>query len=306
MNGSANWLASAATALLLTAGLSLDSTPRAAAAQALPDAEVEGLQMPAWLTRDGKKMPLTLGERLKNGDSISTGTGSRVLLRLAEGSVVKLGENARFTVNDMARDRDGERERFKATLGVARGAFRFTTSPESKKKTTRNIDVSFPSVTAEVRGTDLWGKAADDKQVVALVEGEINVRPKGGAPIQLKEERTVYIMPADAPPPPTFKITLAQLNGFAQETEMQPGSGVVGRGGNWKVYAARTPDKDEAIATYNRLTDAGYAAAIQPAFYQGKQIYQVRIMGFLSESDGVAVAVKLRVELGLQDVHVSL
>ncbi|HYL19672.1 MAG TPA: SPOR domain-containing protein, partial [Burkholderiales bacterium] len=74
----------------------------------------------------------------------------------------------------------------------------------------------------------------------------------------------------------------------------------------YKVYAARTANKDEAIATYNRLTDAGYAAAIQPAFYQGKQIYQVRIMGFLSEADGVAVAVKLRVELGLQDVHVSL
>ena len=38
----------------------------------------------------------------------------------------------------------------------------------------------------------------------------------------------------------------------------------------------------------------------------GKQVYQVRIVGFLSEADGVAVAVKLRVQLGLQDVRVSL
>jgi hypothetical protein len=38
----------------------------------------------------------------------------------------------------------------------------------------------------------------------------------------------------------------------------------------------------------------------------GKQVYQVRIVGFLTEADGVAVAVKLRVQLGLQDVRVSL
>jgi hypothetical protein len=39
---------------------------------------------------------------------------------------------------------------------------------------------------------------------------------------------------------------------------------------------------------------------------QGKQMYQVRIVGLLTEADGVAVAIKLRVQLGLQDVRVSL
>jgi len=38
----------------------------------------------------------------------------------------------------------------------------------------------------------------------------------------------------------------------------------------------------------------------------GKQVFQVRIAGLLSEADGVAIAVTLRVELGLQDVRVSL
>ena len=47
-------------------------------------------------------------------------------------------------------------------------------------------------------------------------------------------------------------------------------------------------------------------AAIQPAVSGGKQIYQVRIVGILSEADGIAVAVKLRVQLGLQGVQVSL
>jgi len=38
----------------------------------------------------------------------------------------------------------------------------------------------------------------------------------------------------------------------------------------------------------------------------GQQIYHVRIVGILSEADGVAMAVKLRVQLGLRDVQVSL
>ena len=87
---------------------------------------------------------------------------------------------------------------------------------------------------------------------------------------------------------------------------MQAGSGGAGRGGTWKVYAARTPSQEEALAVYERLRDAGFAAAVQPAISGGKQIYAVRIAGLLSEADGVAVAAKLRIQLRLQGVSVSL
>ena len=54
------------------------------------------------------------------------------------------------------------------------------------------------------------------------------------------------------------------------------------------------------------LRDAGFAAAVQQALSGGKQIYAVRIAGLLSEADGVAVAAKLRIQLRLQNVSVSL
>jgi hypothetical protein len=304
VNTPGRWLtAMGATALL---GTVLVLAPVSGAVAAPPDAEVEGLQMPAWLTRDGKRQPLALGAQLKNGDTITTGEGSRVQLRLAEGSVVKLGENARLDLNGMSQTRDGGQQRFSASLGVLQGAFRFTTPPEDKLRSARTIDVKFPTVTASIVGTDLWGKSAGDQEIVALIEGKINVTRKGEAPVTMTEAKTVYIAPRDAPPPPVTAITLAQLNAYAQETELQPGAGVAGRGGNYKIYAARTPNQEEALAVYQRLRDAGYAAAIQPAVSGGKQIYQVRIVGILSEADGVAVAVKLRVQLGLRDVQVSL
>ncbi len=304
MNTNRTWLTAMVAPALLSTVLALIPVSNAGAAP--PDAEVEALQMPAWLTRDGKRQPLALGAQLKNGDIITTGEGSRVLLRLAEGSVVKLGENARFDLNGMSQTRDGKQQRFSASLGVQQGAFRFTTSPEAKSQSTRSIDVKFPTVTASIVGTDIWGKSTTDQEIVALIDGKINVARKGEALITMTEAKTVYVAPRDGPPPPVTAITLAQLNAFAQETELQPGAGVAGRGGNYKIYAARTPNQEEALAVYERLRDAGYAAAIQPAVSGGKQIYQVRIVGILSEADGVAVAVKLRVQLGLRDVQVSL
>ena len=284
-------------------GASLASTPVSAAST---EAEVEELQMPAWLTRDGKRQPLAPGAQLRSGDTITTGDGSRVLLRLAEGSAIKLGENARFELANLAQTRESGQQRFNATLELRQGAFRFTTPPDDKAKSTRNIEVKFPTLTATVTGTDLWGKSAEGQEIVALIDGKINVARRGDPPVAMTEARTVYIAPPDAPPRPVSAITLAQLNAYAQETELQPGAGVASRVGNYKIYAARTPNQQEALAVYERLRDAGYAAAIQPAVSQGKQIYQVRITGILSEADGVAVAIKLRVQLGLQDVHVSL
>jgi hypothetical protein len=302
MNCIPRWLAAIVTVAFLGTTSALVPVARAAT----PDAQVEALQMPAWLIRGGKKQPLELGATLKNGDTITTGEGSRVVLKLAEGSTVKLGENARFDLNDMSQTRSGNQPVFKANLGVREGAFRFTTSPEAKQHGQRNIDVEFATVTASVTGTDLWGKSTAERDIVALVDGEINVKRKGEAPITMREAKTVYIAPPDAPPAPVSSITLAQLNAFAQETEMQAGGGGAGRAGNWKVYAARTPSQEEAVAVYERLREAGFAAAVQSANSGGKQIYAVCIAGLLSEADGVAVAAKLRIQLRLQGVSVSL
>jgi hypothetical protein len=298
------WLGATVTIAILATALTL--APASHAIAATPDAEVEALQMPAWLTRGGKRQPLELGAQLKNGDAITTGEGSRVVLKLAEGSTVKLGENARFDLNDLSQTREGNQTVFRANLGVREGAFRFTTPPEEKVRSKRNVDVQFATVTASIVGTDLWGKSTADRDIVALVDGDITVKRRGDAPVAMNQAKTVYIAPPDAPPAPVSAITLAQLNAFAQETEMQAGAGGAGRGGSWKVYAARTPSQEEALAVYERLRDAGFAAAVQPAIKQGKQIYAVRIAGLLSEADGVAVAAKLRIQLRLQDVSVSL
>jgi hypothetical protein len=280
----------------------LGSVPAVAA---VPDAEVEGLQLPVWLARGAKREPLALGAQLRNGDRIESGPGARVLLRLADGSMVKLGENARFTLEGLARKRAGT-GLLTATLGVLRGAFRFTTTAIYNFRGARDVQVRFTTVTVGIRGTDLWGKSTDARDIVALIEGKVTLMRAGGGPVQMEQARTVYQAPRNAPALPIEPISAEQLGLFAAETEIAPGQGALGKGGRWRVYAARATSQSEALAVYDRVREAGYPATIDPVLAQGKTVYRVRIGGLLSESDGTVVAVKLKVELGLQDVSVSL
>src|ERR671931_2930176 len=133
-------------------------------------AVVEGVQMPAWVERDGRKLPLLPGMELRAGDQVVTGAGSRIAVKLAEGSVVKLGENGqlRFTEISMTR------ELFKAALGVLEGAFRFTTEVATKNRK-REVNIRASQVTAGIRGTDVWGRSRAGNEIVCLIEGEVEV-----------------------------------------------------------------------------------------------------------------------------------
>jgi hypothetical protein len=274
------------------------------AAMAAPAAEVEAVQMPAWLVRDGKRSPLAPGVQLRDGDRIDTGAGARALLRLSDGSMVKLGEKARFSLDavNIARNADGL---FNATMKVIEGAFRFTTTGLYKFRGKREIEVRFPTVTAGIRGTDLWGKATAEREVVALIEGKITLTRRGAAPLTMDQPKSLFQALKDAGVLPVEPIADDALERYAAETEIGAGQGAAGKAGKWRVYAARTRVQADALAIYDRLREAGYPAAIQPTQKDGTTVYQVRITGLLSEADGVTVAVKLKAELGLADVSVS-
>ncbi|MDA1118345.1 MAG: FecR domain-containing protein [Proteobacteria bacterium] len=147
-------------------------------AQAAPAAVVDGVQMPAWVERAGvgaaRRLPIAPGMELRGGDEVRTGAGSRVYIRLAEGSLVKLGENASLRIIDIAPDRGGF---FMAALNVLEGAFRFTTDLLARERR-RDVSIRIATVTAGIRGTDLWGKSSPERQVVCLIDGKIEVGGK--------------------------------------------------------------------------------------------------------------------------------
>src|SRR5215203_4555736 len=111
---------------LCTILLMLTATCAAAAAK-VPNVVVEAVQMPAWVERaNGSRDALRIGATIASKDRITTGAGARALLRLADGSLVKLGENGGLAFDDLGQRKFQMKEVVTASLDVLSGAFRFT------------------------------------------------------------------------------------------------------------------------------------------------------------------------------------
>ena len=148
----------------------------AAQAWAAPQAVVDAVQAPAWRDREGRVEPLAPGMALQSRDRIRTGEGSRVYLKLADGSTVKLGENGVLLAERLG---PSEKQFYSAALDVAKGAFRFTTD-KLRKLSRRDISIRVATVTAGIRGTDIWGKTEPERDFVCLLEGRITVSHEDG------------------------------------------------------------------------------------------------------------------------------
>lgn len=266
-----------------------------AQAAAQPAAVVEGVQMPAWVERAGTRTPISPGMVLQPGDVIHTGADSRLLVRLSERSLVKLGENGQLRFTELS----PTKELFRAALSVLQGAFRFTTDLAAKARR-RDVKISVATVTAGIRGTDLWGRSRDNTEVVCLIEGAIEVGAQGETPVKMDQARQFYRRVAGQTQPIGF-VEPPQLQQWAQETEIQAGRGAARRGGRFQVHLARAASQDAALAVYDQLRTAGYPAEIRPV-RQGEQVvYIVRIRNLPSRAEAQALADRLRGKFGVEN-----
>jgi hypothetical protein len=284
-------------ALLVLALMRVPSGAMAASAT-----RVEAITMPAWVTRGDVRRPLSPDMALQNSDEIVTAPGSRVLLRLGDGSAVKLGENARLAIAAAAPGEDGV---FRATLRVLQGAFRFTTSTLAKSAARREVDIALPTATIGIRGTDVWGKALPGRDFVVLLEGRIGITRAGEAGISMAQPLSVFDAPAGAPMPPLTRVSAEEVAKLAPETELREGAGTSRGRGVWKVQVVASPAQVEALEAWDKLRAAGYAAAIEPATTAEGTSYRVRVPGLASKADATALAKRLSAELGFGSVLVT-
>jgi len=255
-----------------------------------PNAVVEALQMPAWVERQGEgRLPLMPGMALKANDKLFTGTNSRLLLKTADGSAVKLGENGSMTIEAMQVRKD---KVFAAALQVVAGAFRFTTEALAKFRGKREVNIAFATVTAGIRGTDLWGKSAPNRQVVCLIEGKIEVAPPGEPAIAMDQPLSFYVRENGASKP-VAPVPPEQLKQWAQETDTQAGQGVAKRGGKWSITIS-SKTAAPALKVYKDIRAAGYAAELRPIKVEDKRSYAVRVASFASKADAEVVAKSLK------------
>lgn len=275
----------------LLATLALVASMSWAAAPAV----VEVVQAPAWLERNGATFPLTPGAELMHGDRVRTGAGARAYLMLAEGSRVKLGESAQFTLHSRSL---APEKFFRGALEIAAGAFRFTTGLIAKKRE-RELAIRVGTATIGIRGTDIWGKSDRDGDLVALVEGHIEIT-RGGETTDMAQPMSYYDAPAKQVA--SVKPLDAEVfKGLARQTEIEVGDGAARRMGPWTVLVAGEQAKPEALALYDRVRAAGFAAHIRPQADKataGNWLYQVRVPGYASAAEAAVAAARLKTAVG--------
>ena len=267
-------------------------------ALAQPAALVDGVQMPAWLERGGKRTPLAPGMELRAGDAIISGSGARVVLKLGEGSVVKLGENGTLRLTELS----PARELFKAALQVLEGAFRFTTDIAAKARK-REVSVRVSQVTAGIRGTDFWGRTRDERQIVCLIDGAIEVGADGEPAVTMDKPLQFYRRDKGQTQPLGF-VEAGQIAQWSQETEIEKGKGAARLGGKFSVQLASAETQDAALKVYDQVRAAGYAAAIATRKEGDKTVYRVLIRNLPSRAEAQALADRLKGNFGVDDPKV--
>lgn len=183
-------------------------------------AKVISAEFPAWVSYENKGMqPIHVGMQIYAGAQIHTGAQGKALLQMPEGSTVKLGNNARFGLNKLKK-KSGI---WQSSLSVLTGAFRFTTALVAKKEK-RNINLHIGTITAGIRGTDVWGKSSEAKDIVCLLEGKIAVsNQENKTPHMMEEPMMFYVKPkTQAGMQETVAAVLPeQVTKWAQETDIE-------------------------------------------------------------------------------------
>lgn len=244
---------------------------------------VEAVQYPAWLERGGNAVPLTPGIALQPDDRLRTGGNARVQLTMGEGSTVKLGENAQFVI-----ERVENRGIFRASLSVLAGAFRFTTDA-LRKSQGRDVTIKVKNVTAGIRGTDLWGKSTDARDLVCLLEGRITVGSQGHPTVTLDQPLDFYQKARDGEPQ-VAKVDQKQIDQWSRETEISPDGPAARVGGQWRVVAAVVNSRDEALVVNRNLRANGYPSEITSR----SGYVAVHVPGLAGESQARALMANLR------------
>lgn len=288
------------SAILMLACANVATAANAAmpSAAEAPAAVINGVVMPAWLERDGDLQPIFPGMALQERDRIVTGPNARILLTLPEGSKVKLGESAQMMFDSLVAKQEGGSVFLKSALHVASGAFRFTTSVLAKATHRRDVSIRLATLTAGIRGTDLWGKQGGAKEIVCLVEGKIEVArdPVAGqsvAPVILDQPMQFYIAPKDEPALPIGRVPDAQLAQWTTETDIAQNAGGASVDGRWGMRFDADTTFAGALALYTDLRKSGYAAQFQPDKKNGKRIYLVLLNNLSTEADARVLAKRL-------------
>jgi hypothetical protein len=283
-------------AAALPLGLSMAAAPATARTRAVPlrNLVVDAVQMPAWSTRNGQRVPLSAGDTVSTAHEVETAAGAALVLRLPEGSVIRLGQKTRLGITQLDVGTQEGRTAVRSDLKLFEGFFRFATSAVAKVVGQRQINVTVRTATIGIRGTDFWTMTDPAHDAACVFEGRVDVSTQEQGELTLDKPTAFWARFFDQPVRPVGQATPEQLNTFLKSTELQPGQGIAVVDGTWAVQALVTADARQALDLSNRLRAVGYPARLHSRTTPQSQWHEVLILQLATEADARAVLERIK------------
>lgn len=151
----------------------------------------------------GLSRPLQIGSTILEGDQVSTDADARLLLRMNDGAILTLGDNAKLTIAayDIAAS-DQDQLPATAVLGLEGGVL--LTSPGAiARSAPERFTLTTPVAVLSIQGAEVWTNQAPDRLEMALFSGDgLTVATAEGTIALTEPETGLEIVPGEAPPVP--------------------------------------------------------------------------------------------------------
>lgn len=243
------------------------------------------------LRAGGKAESAVRGTRLHEGDTIVTGAGGYAQLTMVDDAIVAVRPDTRLKV-EIYRYSGKADSSEKGVWGLVRGGFRTLTGWIGRNNKDAYA-VRTPTATIGIRGTDVWGKTDKDGDLVALLEGKIEITRAGQA-TEMSQAMTYY----DAPRGRGAEVKSLDPESFARlarQTDIVAGDGAAGSKGKWTLLAGSAASQEAALEIYDQAQDAGFAARIRPrAVEDGGWRYEVAVGRYASAAEAEVAAARLK------------
>lgn len=146
--------------------------------------------------RDKQVIGAFEGMALQKGDVVNTFARSMARIELQDKTVVTLGKESRFAINDYLY----QGEASKSELAFTKGFFKVV-SGEIGKLARERFRLKTRTATIGIRGTEIDGFVSRQKEVITCTQGAIWVEANGKR-VDVDEGESTIILPSKAPTPP--------------------------------------------------------------------------------------------------------
>ncbi len=260
---------------------------------------VKAAHFPGWVERSGDIIAIKPGLMVEEGDFIYTGEGGKLLLSMDDGSDIKLGNSSQLEIKIVKPAEAQNNNVFGLALNVLKGVFRFTTSALGQNKK-RDVAISFGTVTAGIRGTDIWGRVNEETDLVCLLEGKIDVSHPQSQTIRLDQPRQYYDAAKGDAGALKGKVDVEQLTKWARLTELDSSYGIMSEHGQWSVVLMSLKDEQYAQAFSERLNQQGYPSEIVSSEVNNETYHRVIIKQFKRYTDAISAQKRLMILNGVR------